>query len=202
MSSGLGSRVVARCYRRLSRRERGQLKRWAREAERRAKNAQRGIERGRKKQENLQRKILKVSQDVDRKTRKAENIRIQIDGQGIRIGTESQLDKDAEKTVLYDQGGTRIVHEKEKKNPAFALFWVVYSTFFLSLWAATPGAKILKLKVVKIDGGPIDWRLGLVRSLFTVVSASVVLLGFIWGFWEKDRRGWHDLIAGTKVVPN
>lgn len=170
--------------------------------ESRAAAAEAKVKRIRSKRKRIKKRVLKVAEAANRSSENAENIRIQIDGQGIRIGTEDQLDEGVQKTVLYNKGGVRVVHKKEKKNPAFALFWVVYSTFFLSLWAATPGAKILKLKVVKIDGGPIDWRLGLVRSLFTIISASVVLLGFLWAFWEKDRRGWHDLLAGTKVVAN
>ena len=41
----------------------------------------------------------------------------------------------------------------------------------------------------------------LVRSIFTLISGSVAMLGFIWAFFEADGRGWHDLIAGTVVTP-
>ena len=158
------------------------------------------MRRSEEKAERVREEMEGAAADVHRSVEKADHFRIQIDGQGLRMGTEKQFDAGVEKTTLYDRDGVKVVHRKEKKNPAFALFWVVYSTFFLSLWAATPGAKILKLKVVRADGGPIDWKLGLARSLFTIISATVVLLGFLWAFWEKERRGWHDLIAGTKVV--
>ena len=33
-----------------------------------------------------------------------------------------------------------------------------------------------------------------------LVSALILLLGFLWILWDKDRQGWHDKIAGTLVV--
>jgi uncharacterized RDD family membrane protein YckC len=26
------------------------------------------------------------------------------------------------------------------------------------------------------------------------------MLGYIWGFFSKDRRTWHDRIAGTRAI--
>ena len=37
------------------------------------------------------------------------------------------------------------------------------------------------------------WRNILVRYKQTV-------LGFLWAIWEKDKRTWHDLMVGTRVV--
>ena len=33
-----------------------------------------------------------------------------------------------------------------------------------------------------------------------IISAMVILLGFVWILIDKKRQGWHDKIAGTYVV--
>jgi uncharacterized RDD family membrane protein YckC len=58
-----------------------------------------------------------------------------------------------------------------------------------------------KLVVSKINGLPLTWQDAFVRSLFTFLSGYVLFLGFLWALWEKDRRGWHDQLAGTIVIP-
>jgi len=83
---------------------------------------------------------------------------------------------------------------------SFSLFWFVYSSFFLSVWGATPGKRLLGIRIVRSDGGPLDWKLSLIRSLFSLVSADFAMLGYLWGFFSKDRRTWHDRIAGTRAI--
>ncbi len=33
-----------------------------------------------------------------------------------------------------------------------------------------------------------------------MVSGMFLWLGFIWILVDKDRRGWHDMMAGSKVI--
>ena len=83
---------------------------------------------------------------------------------------------------------------------SFSLFWFVYSTCFLTVWGATPGKRLLGIRIVRSDGGVLDWKVSLIRSLFSVVSGNFVMLGYIWGFFSKDRRTWHDRIAATRAI--
>jgi len=107
---------------------------------------------------------------------------------------------DGEET-LYKADGLEVKKITKKKNKAFPVLWVLYSTFFLAFWSATPGKKIMRLKVVPASGGAaLDWKLALARSLLTLISAAPCFLGFFWAFFDKDRKTWHDLIAGTQVV--
>lgn len=34
----------------------------------------------------------------------------------------------------------------------------------------------------------------------SVISGNILILGYVWGFFSKDRRTWHDRIAGTQAV--
>ena len=94
----------------------------------------------------------------------------------------------------------RVAALESRELVSFSLFWFVYSTFFLTVWSATPGKRLMGVRIVRSDGGPLDWKVSLIRSLFSVISGNFVMLGYIWGFFSKDRRTWHDRIAGTRAV--
>ena len=56
------------------------------------------------------------------------------------------------------------------------------------------------IKIIRVDGQPINFAVALVRSLSSFFSAVVLFLGFFWAGWDKDKQAWHDKIAGTIVV--
>jgi uncharacterized RDD family membrane protein YckC len=59
---------------------------------------------------------------------------------------------------------------------------------------------ICQLRVVRIDGKPLEFAESLVRGLTGIVSLAVVGLGFFWMLRDPDRQTWHDRVAGTYVV--
>ena len=80
---------------------------------------------------------------------------------------------------------------------------LVALAYFAGMWAwkgTTIGGIVLKLQVVRYDGGPLTFPVALVRGLAAAFSALVFLLGFFWIGWDRDKQGWHDKIAGTVVV--
>jgi uncharacterized RDD family membrane protein YckC len=84
---------------------------------------------------------------------------------------------------------------------AIAVITLGYFPYFWSHGGATPGMRMMGLKVVRdVDGGPVSVGQAIIRLIGYWVSGAVIYLGFIWIFIDKRRRGWHDLIAGTVVV--
>jgi uncharacterized RDD family membrane protein YckC len=82
----------------------------------------------------------------------------------------------------------------------FLLIWVIYH---IALWAwkgTTIGGIVVGLRIVRVDGRPIDFAVALVRSLASFFSAAVLGLGFLWAGWTRDKQSWHDKIAGTVMV--
>jgi len=80
---------------------------------------------------------------------------------------------------------------------------IVALAYFAGMWAwkgTTIGGIVLKLQVVRYDGGPVNFLVALVRALAAAFSALVFLIGFFWIGWDRDKQGWHDKIAGTVVV--
>jgi uncharacterized RDD family membrane protein YckC len=88
----------------------------------------------------------------------------------------------------------------EIEGAAFLLIWVVYHVGMWTWKGQTIGAMILRTKVVRMDGQPLDFATALVRALSAFISAAALFVGFFWAGWTKDRQSWHDRIAGTTVV--
>jgi uncharacterized RDD family membrane protein YckC len=72
---------------------------------------------------------------------------------------------------------------------------------FWSTFGATPGKMLMSVHVVDIRTGkpPSVWRC-MLRWIGYLVSALPLGLGFLWATIDSDRRGWHDWLAGTRVV--
>lgn len=80
---------------------------------------------------------------------------------------------------------------------AFSLiFWVNYD-------GATPGKKLLGIKILKSDGGKLTYPVAIIRYIGYLVSAATIFifgLGYLWIIWDKKKQALHDKIAGTIVV--
>jgi len=141
---------------------------------------------------------IKIAADGAKVSVGKEGISIQETGVPKETRVEANADEDEE--TIYEKDGLKVAKKSQRRKVAFALMWLAYSTLFLGLWKATPGKRILKLTVVKMDGSLIDWKDAFIRSLFTLISGSAAFIGYLWALWERDRRGWHDLLAGTRVA--
>lgn len=82
----------------------------------------------------------------------------------------------------------------------FLLVWVSYHLVLWSWKGTTVGGIVFGLRIVGVDGGPINFAVALVRLLGSFFSAAVLGLGFFWAGWSQDKQSWHDKIAGTFVV--
>ncbi|MBW8190681.1 RDD family protein [Neiella marina] len=72
------------------------------------------------------------------------------------------------------------------------------------LWvrfAGTPGKLILGLAVVdNTTFGNISVMQAIIRYLGYIPSVFVLMIGLLWVAFDKRKRGWHDLLAGTVVI--
>jgi len=75
--------------------------------------------------------------------------------------------------------------------------------YFVGMWVwrqTTIGGIVLRLRVVRLDGRPIDVGTALVRALGALFSGLALGIGYFWSGWDPEKQGWHDKIAGTVVV--
>lgn len=96
-------------------------------------------------------------------------------------------------------GTLRSVHSWESDNP-FLIALAIYGAIMWKLKSTTVGGIVFHLRVVRVDGHPIEWSTAIVRALSCLLSLVVLGLGFIWIVFDRNRQGWHDKIAGTVVV--
>lgn len=85
---------------------------------------------------------------------------------------------------------------------AFALEWFYALPFELSRWGATPGKRVLGIKVVMDSGLPVTPAAAITRNLLRVADFLPLLYGF--GIFSmllrRDFKRLGDIVAGTLVV--
>lgn len=86
----------------------------------------------------------------------------------------------------------------------YVFTFLISAFFILFFWVKhngqTPGKKALHIKIVKEDGGDLDWGTAFVRYLCYFVSMIPLYLGFLWVIWDKKKQAFHDKIAKTVVI--
>jgi uncharacterized RDD family membrane protein YckC len=81
------------------------------------------------------------------------------------------------------------------------LFQFLYFGYFWSKNGQSVGMKLLNMKVVGRDGGPLSFvRAGLRGSVGYWISSIIFGLGFIWAAFDSEKEAWHDKIFDTWVV--
>ena len=81
------------------------------------------------------------------------------------------------------------------------IIWMVYFVLFTGLRGQTPGKQVWGIRVVTGDGEiPGIGRAVMREVVGRIVSAIVLLLGYIWVVFDSRKQGWHDKIGGTYVI--
>jgi uncharacterized RDD family membrane protein YckC len=78
-----------------------------------------------------------------------------------------------------------------------------YFTYFEgSPSGQTVGKRALNIRVIDFGGaGSIGYGRAFIRWIGRFVSAIVILLGYLWMLWDKEKQTWHDKFANAVVVP-
>ena len=76
---------------------------------------------------------------------------------------------------------------------------VVYYIGFWTASGATPGKMLFGLTILTADGVPIGLDKAVLRYIGIWVNVLTLGIGYLMIAFRKDKRGLHDLIAGTVV---
>ena len=77
---------------------------------------------------------------------------------------------------------------------------VIYQVYFLTSTGQTIGMKLMSIKIVNASGELLTMGSALVRVVVAIFSGMVLLLGYLWAFWDANKQTWHDKAAGSFVV--
>jgi len=84
---------------------------------------------------------------------------------------------------------------------AMGFAMMFFQVWCLSKWGATPGKRIMRLRVVTTDGGSISWGRAIGRLLGEWVNGLIPFwIGYLIAAFDNERRTVHDHIAGTRVI--
>ncbi len=86
-----------------------------------------------------------------------------------------------------------------KAVPIFYPIFLLYDVLLNGRFGATIGKMAIRAKITKLDGSPIGYNRALLRWLAARLS-DFFFFGYILIGLRADKRGLHDLLAGTKVV--
>ena len=116
---------------------------------------------------------------------------------GVDLGSTSRRASDSgltENRVAFLEQRDRI------RDGSFAL-WIVYGAILEgSALKGTLGKRWLGIKVVDASGERLSFTRSSACNLARILSLLPFGLGLIWALFRRDRRTWHDLVAGTYVV--
>jgi uncharacterized RDD family membrane protein YckC len=85
---------------------------------------------------------------------------------------------------------------------AYVLWLVGYFVLFWSATGQTPGNRLLQIRVCRAaDGAAPTTGAAVVRFAGLILAALPLFAGFLPILLDDRRRGVHDMLAGTVVVP-
>jgi hypothetical protein len=112
-----------------------------------------------------------------------------------------ELEAELEESRTGLGGFAGIVGDVWKQIGSGIGLWSLYFTTLLTLWQGqTIGKRIMRVRVLRLDGEPIGWWSAFERVGGYVAGLATGLLGFAQIFWDRNRQCIHDKIVGTVVV--
>lgn len=77
---------------------------------------------------------------------------------------------------------------------------VIYTVYFMARHEATPGKRILGLRVVRADGGRVGTGRVIGRYFAESLSFVTFLAGYVMAAFDDEKRSLHDYMCDTRVV--
>ena len=101
-----------------------------------------------------------------------------------------------------DEGGLVTWFSDRVESLGFGLGWWTMYFAILMPWmrGQTPGKRALGIRVVRLDGQPVTWWHAFERAGGYAAGLATGTLGFAQIYWDPNRQGIHDKVAGTVVV--
>jgi uncharacterized RDD family membrane protein YckC len=102
-------------------------------------------------------------------------------------------------------GLARLAPRVDLVAQAFGRTWqlvvpVAYFVLCHGTAGQTLGKRLLGVRVLDESGAPIGYLRAVGRCMATIVAALPFGIGLVMAGLRRDRRGLHDLLAGTRVV--
>jgi uncharacterized RDD family membrane protein YckC len=77
---------------------------------------------------------------------------------------------------------------------------ITYETVLIGKYGATLGKMACKIKVVTADGGKVSYPLALGRYFAKMLSAMILMIGYLMAAFDDEKRALHDRLCNTRVI--
>lgn len=101
--------------------------------------------------------------------------------------------------VLLVTRGTLDYQNPFFRSYLFVLCFLFYAWFWMH-GGQTLGMRTWRLRVQRLDGGPISLWQALLRFLCAIPCWALLGLGYLWMLVDRDRMAVHDRISETRIV--
>lgn len=75
-----------------------------------------------------------------------------------------------------------------------------YYTLFWLFGGQTPGKRLMKTRLIKVDGSNFTYKDAFIRYWTWMIGVALLGIGYFWIAWHKDKQGWNDIMAKTYVI--
>ncbi|WP_456407250.1 RDD family protein [Thiolapillus sp.] len=111
-------------------------------------------------------------------------------------------------TLVYLPLATGFGLENIKDYPLYQTamtIWIFSVGIGFHLWFWTHGGQTLGMRAWRImlfsdDGRSPSLKQAIVRYAMAIVSLAALGLGFLWILVDPQKRAWHDIVSGTRLV--
>ncbi len=115
------------------------------------------------------------------------------------------LDEERERRALAERrgpGGLFGWIRNVVEELGFGFGWAALYFTLVTPWTGgrTLGKRLLGIRIVQLDGSPINWWEAFERAGGYAAGFATGLLGFAQVYWDPNRQAIHDKVAGTVVV--
>ena len=95
-----------------------------------------------------------------------------------------------------------ITHAKNSHAYSLYLFLVCFLYFG---WQWTHGGQTLAMgtwsvRLQSISGEKVTWKQALIRFFVAIISWLALGLGFLWIWFDREKRAWHDIASDTRLI--
>ena len=82
----------------------------------------------------------------------------------------------------------------------FVGHWLYFASLHASEWQATLGKRVVGLRVTNLQGQRISFGRATGRYFAEILSALILLIGYLMVAFTERKQGLHDMLASTLVV--
>ena len=81
----------------------------------------------------------------------------------------------------------------------FSLSYLYFAWFWIH-GGQSLGMKTWQIQLRSVEQNHIDWKITTIRFITAIFSWGLGGLGYLWSFYDKQNRCWHDLSSKTILV--